>query len=318
MGYIVPQMEQSSPGIDPTDLLVFARVAEFGSFSRAAERLGLPKSTVSRRIAALEARVGERLLVRTTRRQTLTELGAALLEHARQIASEVDAATALRDHRQSAPSGRLRVSMPADVANLVLADTLAAFVALHPGITLELDLSPRRVDLLGEGFDAAVRIGALPDDGLLVARRLTVFAQGLYAAPGYLAERGVPRAPADLADHDAVRLLGGDGGPVLWTLTRGSERWEGVPPGRAAANSPELLMRLVHAGAGIAAAPEVFARPLQRRGELRRVLVDWRLPSDTAWVVFPGRRLMPAKTRAFVDMLQAALGGPERPAGEPV
>jgi DNA-binding transcriptional LysR family regulator len=207
--------------------------------------------------------------------------------------------------------------MPADVANLVLADTLAAFVALHPGITLELDLSPRRVDLLGEGFDAAVRIGALPDDGLLVARRLTVFAQGLYAAPGYLAERGEPLAPQDLADHDAVRLLGGDGGPVPWTLTRGTERWEGVPAGRAAANSPELLMRLVRAGAGIAAAPEVFARPLERRGELRRVLADWRLPSDTAWVVFPGRRLLPAKTRAFVDMLQAALGGPERPAGEP-
>jgi DNA-binding transcriptional LysR family regulator len=310
-------MEQSRPDIDPTDLLVFARVGELGSFSRAAERLGLPKSTVSRRIAVLEARVGERLLVRTTRRQTLTELGAALLEHARQIASEVDAATALRDHRQSAPSGRLRVSMPGDVANLVLADTLAAFVALHPGITLELDLSPRRVDLLGEGFDAAVRIGALPDDGLLVARRLTVFAQGLYAAPGYLAERGEPRAPQELADHEAVRLLGGDGEPVPWALTRGSERWEGVPVGRASANSPELLMRLVRAGAGIAAVPEVFARPLERRGELRRVLADWRLPSDTAWVVFPGRRLLPAKTRAFVDMLQAALGGPERPAGEP-
>jgi DNA-binding transcriptional LysR family regulator len=306
-------MEQSRPDMDPNDLLVFARVAELGSFSRAAERLGLPKSTVSRRIAALEVRVGERLLVRTTRRQTLTELGAALVEHARQIASEVDAATALRDHRQSAPSGRLRVSMPGDVANLVLADTLAAFVALHPGITLELDLSPRRVDLLGEGFDAAVRIGALPDDGLLAARPLTAFAHGLYAAPGYLAERGEPRAPADLAGHDAVRLLGGDGEPVPWTLTRGGERWDGVPPGRATANSPELLIRLARAGAGIAAVPEAFAQPLVRRGELRRVLADWRLPSQTAWVVFPGRRLMPAKTRVFVDMLHAALAGASGP-----
>lgn len=300
--------------MDPNDLLVFARVAELGSFSRAAERLGLPKSTVSRRIAALEARVGERLLVRTTRRQTLTELGAALLEHARQIAAEVDAATALRDHRQSAPSGRLRVSMPGDVANLVLADTLAAFVALHPAIALELDLSPRRVDLLGEGFDAAVRIGILPDDGLLAARPLTAFAQGLYAAPGYLAERGEPQAPSELAQHDAVRLLGGDGAPVPWTLTRGAERWEGVPPGRASANSPELLIRLARAGAGIAAVPEAFAQPLVRRGELRRVLADWRLPSQTAWVVFPGRRLMPAKTRVFVDMLHAALAGSGRSA----
>lgn len=300
-------MEQSAPAIDPNDLLVFARVAELGSFSRAAERLGLPKSTVSRRIAGLEARIGERLLLRTTRRQTLTEFGQELLEHARQVALEVDAATALRDHRQAAPSGRLRVSMPSGVANLVLSDMLAAFVALHPAITLEVDLSPRRVDLLGEGFDAAVRIGTLPDDALLAARRLTAFSTGLYAAPGYLAERGEPATPDDLPHHAAVRLLGPDGEAVPWSLTQGTQRWEGVPPGRVAANSPELLIRLACAGAGIAAVPDFFAQPFLQRGELRRVLADWRLPFHPVWVVFPGRKLMPAKTRVFVDMLQAML-----------
>jgi DNA-binding transcriptional LysR family regulator len=304
-------MGQLPAAIDPNDLLVFARVAELGSFSRAAERLGLPKSTVSRRIAALESQIGERLLLRTTRRQTLTELGRELLEHARQIAQEVDAATALRDHRQAAPSGRLRVSMPSDVANLVLSDTLAAFMALHPAIALELDLSPRRVDLLGEGFDAAIRMGPLPDDTLLAARRLAAFSNGLYAAPSYLAERGEPATPHDLSGHEAVRLLGGNGEPLAWTLTRGEERWEGVPAGRATANAPELLIRLARAGAGIAAVPDFFARPFQHRGELRRVLPDWSLPSHTAWVVFPGRRLMPAKTRAFIDMLHNALGGAE-------
>ena len=304
-------MEQFPPAIDPNDLLVFSRGAELGSFSRAAERLGLPKSTVSRRIAALESQIGERLLLRTTRRQTLTELGRELLEHARQIAQEVDAATALRDHRQAAPSGRLRVSMPSDVANLVLSDTLAAFVALHPAISLELDLSPRRVDLLGEGFDAAIRMGPLPDDTLLAARRLAAFSNGLYAAPSYLAERGEPTTPQDLSGHEAVRLLGGNGEPMAWTLMRGEEHWEGVPAGRAAANSPELLIRLARAGAGIAAVPDFFARPFQIRGELRRVLPDWSLPSHTAWVVFPGRKLMPAKTRVFVDMLHSALGGAE-------
>jgi DNA-binding transcriptional LysR family regulator len=301
-------MEQSSNAIDPNDLLVFARVAELGSFSRAAERLGLPKSTVSRRIAALEAHIGERLLLRTTRRQTLTELGQELLEHARQVALEVDAATALRDHRQAVPSGRLRVSMPSDVANLVLADMLAAFVGLHPAIALELDLSPRRVDLLGEGFDAAIRIGTLPDDALLAARRLTSFSNGLYAAPDYLAERGEPASPDDLSRHDAVRLLAGNGEPMTWTLARGEQRWEGVPPGRSSANSPELLIRLARAGAGITAVPDFFAKPFVQRGELRRVLHEWQLPAHTAWVVFPGRRLMPAKTRAFIDMLLAALG----------
>lgn len=301
--------EQSSASIDPNDLLVFARVAELGSFSRAADRLGLPKSTVSRRLAALEQRLGERLLLRTTRRQTLTEFGLQLLEHARQVVAEVEAVAALSEQRQAAPGGRLRVSMPSDLANLLLSDALAAFVALYPGISFELDLSARRVDLLGEGFDLAVRVGDLPDDATLAARRLAVFPAGLYAAPGYLAEHGEPREPADLARHDAVRQLRGNGEPAPWTLVQGEQRWQGVPPGRAAANSPELLIRLALAGAGIAAVPDYFAAPEVRSGRLRRVLPLWCLPSPTAWAVFPGRKLMPAKTRVFIDMLLVALGG---------
>jgi DNA-binding transcriptional LysR family regulator len=308
---IVAAMEQyaASSGIDPNDLLIFARVAELGSFSRAADKLGLPKSTVSRRLAGLEQRVGERLLLRTTRRQTLTEFGLQLLEHARQVVAEVEAVAALSEHRRATPSGRLRVSMPSDFANLLLADTLAAFMALHPAITLDLDLSPRRVDLLSEGFDVAVRMGDLPDDTLLAARRLAVFPSGLYAAPGYLAEHGEPQHPDDLARHEAIRLLRGNGEPAAWTLMQDDQRWEGVPPGRASANSPELLIRLARAGAGIAAVPDYFALPEVRRGVLRRVLMPWCLPSATAWAVFPGRKLMPIKTRVFIDMLQAALAG---------
>jgi DNA-binding transcriptional LysR family regulator len=298
---------------EANDLLIFARVAEAGSFSRAAERMGLPKSTVSRRIALLEERLGERLMLRTTRRLTLTEFGNQLLEHARQVAAEVDAVKALREHRQARPSGRLRVSMPSDFANLLLTDMLAAFVAMHPGVSLELDLSPRRVDLLGENFDIAVRMGALPDDTLLAARRIAVFPSGLYAAPSYLAERGDPDSPDDLAQHDALRLLQGNGEAASWTLIRDKQRWEGVPPGRATANSPELLIRLAVAGVGIAAVPDYFAAPSVRQGELRRVLPEWCLPSHTAWAVFPGRRLMPAKTRAFIDMLETAMAGAHGP-----
>ena len=302
-------MEQSIANIDSNDLLVFARVAQLGSLSRAAQRLGWPKSTVSRRLAALEAQMGERLLLRTTRRQTLTEFGQLLLEHAQQVALEVDAAQALREHRQSVPSGRLRVSMPSDFANLLLADMLAAFVALHPAIALELDLSPRRVDLLGEGFDLAVRMGDLPDDGLLSARRLTVFSNGLYAAPQYLAERGEPLKPDELAGHEAVRLLRGNGEPAGWIMSCGDQLWQGVPPGRATANSPELLIRLACAGVGIVAVPDYFAVPELRQGRLRRILPGWDLPRHVAWAVFPGRKLMPAKTRVFIDMLQTALQG---------
>ncbi|MBL8352872.1 MAG: LysR family transcriptional regulator [Burkholderiaceae bacterium] len=300
-------MEQSAAAIDPNDLLIFAQVAELGSFSRAADQLGLPKSTVSRRLAALEQRLGERLLLRTTRRQALTEFGLLLLDHARQVAAEVDAVAALSEQRLAAPGGRLRVSMPADLCNLMLAEQLAAFTAMHPAIRLELDLTPRRVDLLGEGFDLAVRMGELPDDGLLAARRLAALSNGLYAAPDYLAGRGEPQAPADLAQHDAVRQLRGNGEAAAWTLLRGDERWQGLPPGRCSANSPELLIRLARAGAGIAAVPDHFALPELQRGTLRRVLPDWCLPSQTAWAVFPGRKLMPAKTRVFIDMLQVAL-----------
>lgn len=294
--------------IQPNDLLIFARVAEAGSFSRAAERLGLPKSTLSRRIALLEERLGERLMLRTTRRLALTEFGGQLLDHARQVVAEVDAVQALSDSRQARPSGRLRVSMPHDFAGLLLTDMLAAFAALHPLVTLEIDLSARRVDLLAENFDLAIRIGDLPDDSLLAARRIAVYPASLYAAPAYSAEKGEPAEPDDLARFDGLLLLGRHGAGLPWSLQSGTRTWQGAAPERIAANSPEVLIQLARAGAGIAAVPDRFAAASVQRGELRRVLPDWSLPAATAWAVFPGRRLMPAKTRAFIEMLDVALG----------
>lgn len=292
---------------DANDLLIFARVAEAGSFSRAAERMGLPKSTVSRRISALEERFKERLILRTTRRLTLTELGVQLLDHARLVAEEVDAARALGEHRQTRPSGRLRVSMPSDFASLLLTDMLAAFTALHPDVSLELDLSPRRVDILGEGFDLAIRMGELADDATLVARRIAAFPGGLYAAPNYINEHGEPTEPQDLLTLDGL-LLGRAGEIMEWRLESASREWRGIPRTRIVANSPELLIHLARGEAGIAAVPDYFAAGFVHRGELRRVLRDWSLPAFPAWAVFPGRRLMPAKTRAFMEMLQMALG----------
>jgi DNA-binding transcriptional LysR family regulator len=246
-------------------------------------------------------------MLRTTRRLTLTEFGEQLLSHARLVADEVDAVMALSEHRQAQPSGRLRVSMPSDFATLLLPQMIAAFVAMHPAVSLELDLSPRRVDLIAENFDLAVRMGQLPDDALLTARSIAVLSNALYAAPSYLAEHGEPASPEELTQHQAVRLLGANREPVGWTLTRGEQRWQGLAAGRVAANSPELLILLASAGSGIAALPNYFALPRLRSGELRRVLPHWCLPTITAWAVFPGRRLMPTKTRAFIDMLQQAL-----------
>lgn len=292
--------------LDPSDLLLFARIVESGSFSRAAERVGLPKSTVSRRIAQLEAALGERLLQRTTRKLTLTDLGASLLDHARKVAEETEAAGALAQHRQQEPSGRLRVSMPGDFANLSMGKLLAGFMARYPAISLELDLSPRRVDLVAENFDLAIRMGELPDDATLAARRLTFSTWGMYASPCYTSVRGLPEHPDDLLRHDLVSLPRGASGLSRWVLMRGKTRWERDFPARLVANSPDLLVRMACMGAGITASTDQYAEQYLRTGELVRVLPEWSFPPVTGWAVFPGRRLMPAKTRAFLDMLAAA------------
>lgn len=296
--------------MEANDLLLFARIVEAGSFSRAALRLSLPKSTLSRRISTLEEQLGERLLTRTTRKLAVTDFGNAVLQHAQQVTAEVESTLALAQHRQVEPSGRLRVSMPGDLTNEVLVNVLAEFVSRHPAIQLELDLSARRVDLIGENFDVAIRVGDLPDDATLAARRLALFSTGLYAAPAYLARRGLPQEPEALMEHDCLCILARSGEPAPWSLRRGEESWQGRPPARVAANSPEALLRLARAGLGITMLSDHFAYKMLEQGELVQVLGDWSLPPVPAWAVFPGRRLMPTKTRAFLDALQAGLSGP--------
>ncbi|WP_028311979.1 LysR family transcriptional regulator [Derxia gummosa] len=314
--------------VEPNDLLLFARVMDAGSFTGAAERLGLPKSTVSRRLAALEAALGERLLLRTTRRLTLTDFGANLLVHARQVADEVDAAASLALHRQARPGGRLKVSMPSEAFGIDIERVLAALLLRYPEIVLDVDMSSRRVDLIAEGFDLAIRMGALPDDATLVARRLYGHGWGLFASPVYLALRGTPRAPADLLAHDGIALRGRGGEAAPWALRRGgvsggaagggaallaaapardAEQWTGLPALRALVNSPRLMLDLALADLGIAALPMQVARaPLDER-RLVPLLADWSLPCTDCWAVMPGRRLMPAKTRVLIEAIEAAV-----------
>jgi DNA-binding transcriptional LysR family regulator len=291
-------------GVEPNDLLLFARIVEAGSFSMAAQRLDLPKSTVSRRISLLESSVGERLLQRTTRRLVLTEFGASLLEHARKVAEEVEAAAALAQHRQAEPSGKLRISVPNDFANIGMTELIATFCERYPAVTLELDLSPRRVDLVAENFDIAIRMGDLPEDSTLAARRVAVEHFGLYAAPKYIAQHGLPEHPDDLLGHDLLCILSRSGRPAPWKLTRGKTQWEREMLPRLTANSPELLARIACSGAGIAASSDLFVASYVKEGRLVRVLPEWELPPATGWAVFPGRRLMPAKTRVFLDMME--------------
>lgn len=313
-------MRAQPPQLDPADLMIFARVIAAGSFSRAAESLRLPKATVSRRVMALEAALGERLLLRTTRRLSVTDFGRGVLAHAERIGEEVDAAIEFAASRQARPSGRLRVTMPADFAVLALAPMLARFARDEPGVTLEIDLTSRFVDLVGENYDVAIRMGALGDDASLAARRIASLTGSAFASPDYVARRGAPSEPEALIEHDVVMILGRTGEPRPWVLSRGSARWEGRPPARATANSPELLMRMAAAGAGIAIAQDRFAAAWVARGELVPVLAEWKPPPVDAWAVFPGRRLMPSRTRAFLDALAELddLGPSGAPGAAPV
>ncbi len=298
-------MEQSKIASD--DLLLFAAIAEEGSLVRAAERLGMPKATVSRRLSRLEAALGQQLLVRTTRRLSLTDFGQAFLEQCLRVAEEVVAANDFARSQERQPRGRLRVSMPGDYAQQQLSRAIATFVEKYPDIQLDLDLTSRRVDLIGEHFDLVIRMGELANDATLVARKIDEQRFGLYASPIYLAVHAAPRDPDDLVRHDCVRLLSARGTPVPWKLMRGKEVWEQVPPGRLTLNAPGVIQQLLLDGAGVGALPERFAEPDVRLNRLVRVLPDWCLPSIPAWAVMPTRRYLPAKTRTFLEHVQTAL-----------
>jgi DNA-binding transcriptional LysR family regulator len=187
--------------------------------------------------------------------------------------------------------------MPADFANVAMGQMLAEFMHRYPAISLELDLSPRRVDLVAEGFDLAIRMGNLPDDATLAARRITFSSLALYASPKYTNLRGLPEHPDDLFKHDLLSLPPRLNGLMRWHLLRGKTTWERELPVRLLANSPELLVRMAATGIGIGASTEAIARPYVQTGELVRVLPEWASRRDGLGGV-PGRRLMPAKTRS--------------------
>jgi DNA-binding transcriptional LysR family regulator len=286
------------------DMILFVAIIEQGGLARAAEQLNMPKATVSRRLANLEAALGQRLLLRTTRRLALTEYGQEFLDHCRRVSEEVGNLHDFVHSRELAPRGHLRISMPGDYAKQYCSRAIATFIDAYPEIQLELDLGARRVDLIGERFDLAIRMGTLEDDATLVARKIDEQRFGLYASPIYLALHPAPHHPNDLAQHVAVRLLAANGSAVPWHLTHGKEVWQGVPPGRLTLNSPDMIQQLLLDGAGIAALPERFAAEDVQQKRLLRVLPKWTLPSVPAWAVMPMRRYPPYKTRVFLEHLE--------------
>jgi DNA-binding transcriptional LysR family regulator len=295
-------MEQTNISAD--DYILFATIADQESMVRAAEHLGMPKATVSRRLTNLEAALGQRLLLRTTRRLTLTEFGQEFLDHCRRVAEEVATAQDFVRSHDVQPHGRLRISMPDDYAKHNLSRALATFIEAYPEIQLDLDLSSRLVDLIGERFDLAIRMGNLENDSTLVARKIDEQHFGLYASPIYLSLHPSPKHPDELLQHVAVRLLSDHGDSIPWKLSRGKTLWEGVPSGRLALNSIGLIQQFLLDGAGIGALPDRFAQEHVNMKRLVRILPEWCLPSVPAWAVMPMRRYLPAKTRAFIEHLE--------------
>jgi DNA-binding transcriptional LysR family regulator len=295
-------MEQKNLSAD--DFILFATIVEQGSLVRAAEQLTMPKATVSRRLNNFEATLGQKLLLRTTRRLTLTDFGQEFLDHCRRVAEEAASTQDFVRSQDRQPRGRLRVSMPGDYARQHFSRAIATFIVTYPEIQLDIDLTSRRVDLIGERFDLAIRMGALDNDSSLVARKIDEQRFGLYASPIYLALHAAPQHPDELAHHAAVRLLSTQGNALPWTLTSGNTVWEQIPPGRLAVNSPDMIQQLLLDGAGVGALPDRFVTEDVRAHRLLRILPEWTLPSVPAWAVTPTRRYLPTKTRAFLEHLE--------------
>jgi len=287
--------------MDLNEIVVFARVVETRSFTAAAAQLGLPKSTVSRKVAQLEERLGVRLLQRTTRKLNLTEVGQAYYERCARIVADIDAAEQLVTEMQTAPRGLLRVTAPVDFGTECLGRAIAEFTAANPEIVIELDVSDRMVDLIEDGVDLAVRIGPLAESSL-VARKLGVVVLRLYASPAYLARRGTPTELADLAHHDTVQFVPSQR-LQTWGL-RGPEGDVEITPGaRIVSNNMFAVREAAVAGAGIALLSDLVVGADLAAGRLVEVLPAWSLPGSEMYAVYPSTRNLSPKVRAFLEFL---------------
>jgi DNA-binding transcriptional LysR family regulator len=279
--------------IDLNLLSLFSVVAETASFSDAARKLGVPRSSVSRNVGELEAALGVQLFNRTTRKVALSTAGAALHERiAPQLAALTESIGALPE-RDQMPSGELRVSVAPDLGVTMLPDLVTGFTQRYPAVTVDLRLSPRLVDLVAEGFDAALRItNRRLADSSLVARRLAALEIGLFASPVYLAKRPPIRTPEDTAEHDWVSLRGEPPGAPFPKPVR-----------RAHVSADEMLFvyRAVVAGAGIGMIPSFLAGPDVGAGRLVRLIPKYALPSGTLYFVHAAGAKPPKKVTAFRD-----------------
>jgi DNA-binding transcriptional LysR family regulator len=285
------------------DMALFVEVVKARGFRHAAEAVGMPNSTVSRRISGLEKAIGLRLLHRTTRKIELTEAGLIYFERCKRIVDEARLAHEQLGEMLAQPSGVLRASLPVDFANIYLAPLIAEFARRYPGITFDFDLTPRLVDLVSEPFDVAIRMGTPPDSNL-IARQLANLNCYLYASPRYLEQSGEPGHPTDLANHECLGFRAGKANS--WTLHHGEESIDVSVGGRFQLNSVGLIRKLASLDLGVAVLPTEIAAEDVAQGRLRRILPGWEGPATPVYAMTE-TRLLPAKTQRFIEFLRERL-----------
>ena len=279
----------------------FVTVADLKGFAAAARKLRLSPSGVTRLIAALEDRLGARLLQRTTRSVTLTDAGARYLERARRILADIEEAEVAAEGERARPAGRLVVSAPVGFGRLHVSPVLTTYLKRYREVSAELKLEDRVINLVEEGVDLAVRIGHLPDSSL-VARHVGDMRRIMVASPGYLKSRGEPKKPQDVVAHDAVQS-GSTAGLAEWRFVEGGNEIRlGYTP-RLITNTADAALRYVEAGGGLTRVLAYQAAEAIKRGRLKIVLAKFEQPPLPIHIVYPTSRLLSAKVRTFIDLV---------------
>ncbi|WP_225784824.1 LysR family transcriptional regulator [Xenophilus sp. Marseille-Q4582] len=290
--------------MDPIQTMrVFVRVVEAGSFTRAADSLGIPKGTVTKQIQALESRMHAKLLNRTTRRVTVTPDGAAYFERAARLLNDFDELEASMTNAQTAPSGRLRVDVGTSMARLVIIPELESFYASYPDIQLDLGVSDRPVDLIGDNVDVVIRAGTITDQSL-VARRIGTLPFVTVASKGYVQKYGRPQHPLDLqrGRHHVLNFFSSNSRRLYpLDFSKDGERIEISEPYRLSVNDSNAHTEATLGGFGVTQMVQFIAEPYLQSGELVQLMPDWTMDPLPVHVVYPPNRHLSAKVRAFVD-----------------
>lgn len=292
------------PVQDLNDLYYFAAVVDHGGFAAAERALGIPKSRLSRRISALEAELGVRLLQRSTRRFSVTDVGTSVHRHAQSMLAEAQAAREAVDRLSAEPRGAVRVSVPVSMAQQQFPKLLPEFMALYPKVRVQLIVSNRRVDVINEGVDVAIRVRSkLDEDGSLVMRSFGQVQELLVASPKYLDRVGRPSRPEELAEHVTLSISE-DEARQRWELhgPEGEVRRIELQPRVTGFDFP-MMQAMAESGIGITLLPETICADAVRCGDLEVVLPQWRLPQGIAHAVFASRRGMLPAVRVFIDFL---------------